>query len=72
MDTVKHQKKFPSDKNWLTFSLDLDLDPQLDPNLHSSERLDPDPHIMYADPKHWNKMYIRSHILRFGEFSPPS
>jgi hypothetical protein len=37
--------------NLLTSSLDLDPDPELDP--HSSKRLDPDPHIMNADPKHW-------------------
>jgi hypothetical protein len=41
-----------SGKNLLTFSLDLDPDPQLAPDLHSSKRLDPGPHIMYADPKH--------------------
>jgi hypothetical protein len=38
---------------FLTFGLDLDPDPQLDPDLHLSRRLDQDPHIMYADPKHW-------------------
>jgi hypothetical protein len=37
------------------FILGLELDPELDPvpGQHSSENLDPDPHIMYADPKHW-------------------
>jgi hypothetical protein len=46
-------KTIPSEKNLLTFSLDLDPDPQLDPDPHSSKRLDPDSHIMYADPKQW-------------------
>jgi hypothetical protein len=45
-------KKIQSEKNLLTFSLDLDPDLQLDPDPHSSKRLDPDPGIMYADPKH--------------------
>jgi hypothetical protein len=31
-------------------SLDLDPDPGLDPSQHSSKRLDPDSHIMNADP----------------------
>jgi hypothetical protein len=35
-------KKFHSEKNVLTFSLDLDPDPQVKPY----------PHIMNADPKH--------------------
>jgi hypothetical protein len=43
-------------KNLLTFRLDLDSDPELytNPDTHSSKRLDPDPdpHKMYADPKH--------------------
>jgi hypothetical protein len=38
--------KIPSEIFLLIFSLDLDPDP------HSSKRLDQDPHIMYADPKH--------------------
>jgi hypothetical protein len=44
----------------LTFSLDLDLDPalELDPDPHSSKRLDPDPYIMCADPKHCHKGYL--------------
>jgi hypothetical protein len=45
---MKTYKKVHSEKNLLTFSLDLDLNP--DP--HTSKRLDPDPHIMHADPKH--------------------
>jgi hypothetical protein len=39
-------------ENLLTLSLDLDPDPELDPDLHSSIRLDQDPHIMIADPKY--------------------
>jgi hypothetical protein len=53
---MKTLKKFHSEKNLPTFSLDLDPDPELDPDLHASKRLDPDPdsHTMYADPKHWS------------------
>jgi hypothetical protein len=32
---------------------DPELDPDTDPDLHSSKSLDPDPHIMNADPKHY-------------------
>jgi hypothetical protein len=42
--------------HWKKFGyigLDLDSDPELDPDQHSSKSLDPDPHIMNADPKHW-------------------
>jgi hypothetical protein len=46
---IKHKKKFHSEKNFLIVILDLDLDPVP----HSSKMLDPDPHKMYADPKHW-------------------
>jgi hypothetical protein len=48
----KTNKNFHSEKNG-TFSLDLDPDPQLDPDPHLSKRLDPDPHVMYAHPKQW-------------------
>jgi hypothetical protein len=51
-------KKSYSVKNVLTFSLDLDLDPELDPDPLSSKRLDPDPHIMYEDPKHCKKVPV--------------
>jgi hypothetical protein len=33
----------------------LDLDPELYPDRHSSKGLDPDPHIINANPKHWSK-----------------
>jgi hypothetical protein len=46
------KKKFYCEKNLFTFSLDLDPDPELDPDMHSSKRLDSDPHKKYADPKH--------------------
>jgi hypothetical protein len=55
----KNIKKFHIEKKLLI--LGLDLDPELDLNPHSSKSLDPDldqdpdPHIMYADPKHWPK-----------------
>jgi hypothetical protein len=39
-------------KNLLTFSLDFDPDPHLDPDQHLSIRLDLGPHIMYAYPEH--------------------
>jgi hypothetical protein len=29
-----------------------------DPYLNSSKRLDPDPHIMNADPKHFSKVLV--------------
>jgi hypothetical protein len=67
----KYLKKFHSAKNLLPFSMDLnpdpDLDPQLDPDLHSSKRLDPDPHIMYSDPKHWHRVLVleRDSLTRF-------
>jgi hypothetical protein len=51
-------KKFHSEKNLLTFSLELDPDP------HSSKRLDPDPHIMYADQKHWTKLSTNEFSVR--------
>jgi hypothetical protein len=43
-----HWKKFG------ILGLNLDPDPELDSDqdLHWSESLDPDPHIMNADPKH--------------------
>jgi hypothetical protein len=41
---------FTFGKNNATFC--LDLDPHTDPNLHSSKRLNPNPHIINADPKH--------------------
>jgi hypothetical protein len=35
-------------------NLDLELDPEFDPDqdMHFSRSLDADPHIMYANPKH--------------------
>jgi hypothetical protein len=54
-------------KNLHTFSLDLDLDPELDPDPHSSTRLDPDPHIMYADPKHLRYRYPVMLVFFFFE-----
>jgi hypothetical protein len=33
--------------------IDLDLDPEFDPDPHLSKSLDPDLHIMYKDPKHF-------------------
>jgi hypothetical protein len=47
---MKTEQNFTLKKNLLIFNLDFDLVSDLDP--HSSKRLDPDPHIMYADPKH--------------------
>jgi hypothetical protein len=55
------KKKFHVGKNLLVLGLDLDTD--LDP--HSSKRLDQDPHIMYADPKHYSILYF---ILRRHEW----
>ena len=41
--------------NWvklnLDLDLDLDLDPDPDPDLHSEKLLDPDPHMVNADPQ---------------------
>jgi hypothetical protein len=46
-------KIIPPVKKFLTLS--LDLDPELNEDLHSPLRLDqdPEPHIVNADPKHW-------------------
>jgi hypothetical protein len=39
---MKKKKNLYSEKNLLTFSLNLDPDPELDPGPHSSKRLDLD------------------------------
>jgi hypothetical protein len=64
----KKKKKIHSEKNLLTFSLDLDPDPHLDPDPQSSKRLDPDPHIMYADPKHWLGRTQKMLSVKFSSF----
>jgi hypothetical protein len=46
-------KFFHIGKNLLILGLNLDPDPELDPDLHSSKSLDLDPHIMNADLKQW-------------------
>jgi hypothetical protein len=58
---MKTLTNFTLKKNLLTFSLDLDPDP------HSSQKLDLDPHIMYADSKHWGKYYLENKEI-YGKF----
>jgi hypothetical protein len=57
-------KKFHIGKNWLV--LGLDLDPELDPDPHSSKSLDPDPHIMNVDPKHCFRWASSEKSAKFG------
>jgi hypothetical protein len=47
MNTFK--KNFTLEKNLLI----LALDPDSESDPHLSQSMDPDPHIMNADPKHW-------------------
>jgi hypothetical protein len=77
---LENVKNFHSEKNLFIFSLNLGPDPELDPDPHSSKRLDPDPNIMYADPKHWLKLltllFLRKHgtgfVVHCFEISPLS
>jgi hypothetical protein len=53
-------KKFHIRKYLLIIGLDLDPEWDPDPDPHPSKILDPDPHIMNADPKHW-RLYFQTY-----------
>jgi hypothetical protein len=54
----------------LILGLDLDPNPEMYPDLHSSKSLDPDPQIMYVDRKHWLHITKSLNLQNIGFGSP--